>query len=110
MRTNPNGKGTPDDAVGKQFTKLFQKLELKRPGVSFYALRHTFETIGGESRNQVAVDHIMGHARGDMAHDVYREHISDERLRAVTELVHNWPWPDHAVENAPFDSDNHQKE
>jgi hypothetical protein len=54
-----------------------------------YGLRRTFETIGGESRDQVAVDVIMGHARGDMA-SVYRERISDERLRAVVEHVRQW--------------------
>jgi integrase len=60
---------------------------LHRPGLGYYALRHTFETIGGDSRDQVAVDHIMGHAREDMA-SVYRERIDDARLLAVTEL--NW--------------------
>jgi hypothetical protein len=38
-----------------------------RKGVGLYALRHVFETIGGQSRDQVAVDAIMGHQRGDMA-------------------------------------------
>jgi hypothetical protein len=54
-------------------------------------LRHTFETIGGESRDQPAVDHIMGHApqANDMS-AVYREKISDERLRAVVQRVHTW--------------------
>ena len=56
-----------DDAVGKEFTKLVKALGLHRPGLSFYAIRHTFETIGGASRDQVAVDYIMGHARDDMA-------------------------------------------
>jgi integrase len=55
----------------------------------FYGLRHTFETVGGEAKDQPAVDHIMGHARDDMA-SVYRERISDERLRAVTDHVHAW--------------------
>ena len=56
---------------------------------NFYALRHTFETIGGEAKDQIAVDHIMGHARDDMA-SVYRERISDERLKAVSEHVRKW--------------------
>jgi len=84
-----NKTGTPDDAVGKEFTKLLQRLGLKRPGVSFYALRHTFETIAGESKDQVAVNAIMGHVDNSMA-GVYRERISDERLRAVTDCVHDW--------------------
>ena len=67
--------------------------KLYRKGRTFYSLRHTFETIGGESRDQVAVDHIMGHARDDMA-SLYRERISDERLRAVTDCVHTWLFGD----------------
>lgn len=63
--------------------KLYQK------GIGFYTLRHVFETIGGESRDQVAVDAIMGHERGDMA-SIYRERISDERLRNVVETVQTW--------------------
>ena len=82
-------KVNADDPVCKEFNKLLTKLKLKRPGLSFYALRHTFETIGGASRDQVAVDAIMGHSRDDMA-SVYRERISDERLKAVTDHVHQW--------------------
>ena len=78
-----------DDPVGKEFAKLLVTLKLKRPGLSFYALRHTFETSAGDSRDQVAVDAIMGHARDDMA-SVYRERIEDTRLLAVVECVHGW--------------------
>lgn len=84
-----NKTGTPDDAVGKEFTKLLKSLGVKRKGVSFYALRHTFETIGGESRDQVAVNAIMGHVDESMA-GLYRERISDERLEAVTDTVRGW--------------------
>jgi integrase len=87
VRTNENG--TSIDSVGWEFRKLLQRLELKRPKIGFYAMRHTFETIGGDAKDQIAVDHIMGHARDDMA-TVYRERISDERLRAVTEHVRTW--------------------
>jgi len=71
------------------FRLLVQALGLHRNGLGLYTLRHVFETIGGDSRDQVAVDHIMGHSRGDMA-SVYRERISDARLRAVVEHVRNW--------------------
>ena len=63
--------------------------KLYRKGRGFYTLRHVFETIGGESCDQVAVDAIMGHERGDMA-SVYRERISDDRLRNVVNYVHEW--------------------
>jgi integrase len=81
-----------DNPVTKEMAKLLHETGLKRPGLSFYALRHTFETVAGESRDQVAVDHIMGHARDDMA-SVYRERISDERLEAVVEQVRRWLFP-----------------
>ena len=80
-----------DDPVAKEATKLLKDLDLHRPGLGFYALRHTFETVGGESRDQVAVDAIMGHApRSDDMSATYRERISDERLRAVADHVHGW--------------------
>jgi integrase len=75
--------------VSRATTTLLEQLGLHRPGIGFYTLRHTFETVGGESRDQVAVDHIMGHVRDDMA-SVYREKISDERLRAVADHVRAW--------------------
>lgn len=81
-----------DGPLSKEMAKLLTTLGMKRRGLSFYALRHTFETIGGEARDQVAVDHVMGHARDDMA-SLYRERISDERLKAVVEHVHDWLFP-----------------
>jgi integrase len=78
-----------DDPVCKEFTKLLKTLGLHRPGLGFYGIRHSLATIGGDSRDQVAVDHIMGHARDDMA-SVYRERIDDDRLKAVTDHVRRW--------------------
>ena len=82
-------KENSDRPISKETAKLLKKLRIHRPGLGFYALRHTFETIGGESIDQVAVDHIMGHSRDDMA-SVYRERISDDRLLAVVEHVRQW--------------------
>jgi integrase len=91
--SEPDEKGkvhkNADDPVCKEFNKLLVALKLKRPGLSFYCLRRGFETIGGGSRDQVAVDAVMGHARDDMA-SVYRERIDDARLVAVTEHVRSW--------------------
>jgi integrase len=71
------------------FRRLVRALGIHRPGLGLYTLCHVFETIGGDSRDQVAVDAIMGHSRGDMA-SVYRERISDDRLRAVVDHVGTW--------------------
>ncbi len=82
-------KGTHDNPISKEFRKLTDKTKVHRPGLTFYALRHTFETVAGESLDQVAVDHIMGHIRDDMA-SVYREKISDKRLSSVSAHVRKW--------------------
>jgi integrase len=86
--------------VAGEMAKLLQRTTVKRsekeqsvyrPGLSFYALRHTFQTIGDEARDPVAVQAVMGHApyANDMA-TVYRERISDDRLRAVVDHVRTW--------------------
>jgi integrase len=82
-------KTKQDDAIAKETAKLLCLLEFKRKGVGFYALRHTFETIAGGSKDQVAVDHIMGHIDDSMA-EVYREVIEDDRLQAVVDHVRDW--------------------
>jgi integrase len=84
----PWAKEDWDNLIRNEMRKLLDSLAIKGQR-TFYALRHTFETIGGEAKDQPAVDAIMGHIREDMA-SVYRERISDERLRAVTDRVHAW--------------------
>jgi integrase len=77
--------------ISKEFAKLLKTLGFDRPGLGFYALRHTFETIGGESGDQAAVDYIMGHAphANDMS-AVYRERMNDKRLFKVAKHVRRW--------------------
>jgi integrase len=82
-------KANVDNPVTKETRKLLDELGLHRPGLGFYALRHTFETVAGESKDQVAVDSIMGHTDPSMA-AAYRERISDERLVAVSNHVRDW--------------------
>jgi len=76
------------DALSQAFAKLLKGLGINSHR-NFYTLRHNFETIAGDSKDQVAVNSIMGHVDTSMA-GVYRERISDERLRAVTEHVRSW--------------------
>jgi integrase len=96
VRTQKQEDGTIkvrcDDSVSKETRKVMAKLRLNGHR-SFYALRHSFRTIADESRDQPAVDFVMGHARDDMA-SVYRERIDDSRLIAVSEHVRHWLFGD----------------
>lgn len=95
--------------ITKEFRKLIDRVDateideakksrrkpaakIYRRGIGFYALRHTFETIGGESLDQVAVNAIMAHVDNSMAAE-YRERIGDDRLRAVADRIRVWLFP-----------------
>jgi integrase len=71
---------------------------MKRVGVngnrSFYTLRHVLQTIGDESGDFVAVKTIMGHSFAKDISSVYRERISDQRLRKVVGVVRDWLFGD----------------
>ncbi|MBL9165817.1 MAG: tyrosine-type recombinase/integrase [Planctomycetaceae bacterium] len=85
----PWAKETNDNPITKEMRKLLDRLSLHRPGIGFYALRHTFETIAGECKDQVAVNAIMGHADASMAAH-YRERIGNERLIEASDSVRRW--------------------
>jgi integrase len=84
---------TVDNPISKETAKLLLGLGINgRKGRGFYTLRHVFQTIGDQSGDFIAVRAIMGHADSDIsAH--YRERISDERLKRVTEHVRGWLLP-----------------
>jgi integrase len=83
-------KDDRDNPVSKETSKLLKALGVNgRKGLGFYTLRHTFRTVADESKDQPAVDFVMGHEVPHMS-AVYRETISDERLRAVADHVHAW--------------------
>ena len=91
-RERENKSAVTIDAVQLEFGKLLVALKLKRRGLGFYALRHTFRTVADRTKDKPAIDHIMGHARDDMA-SLYRERIEDDRLKAVVNVVRMWLWP-----------------
>ena len=79
-----------NEGIVRDVAKLLHKLEIngrKHPG--FYSLRHTFRTIGEETRDFPAVQLAMGHSNNTMASH-YRERISDDRLEAVAGHVRKW--------------------
>jgi len=77
------------DSLGREFTTLARRVGVARPGVSFYSLRHCFETVSGDACDQVATNLVMGHADGTMAAN-YRHGIGDDRLIVVADHVHRW--------------------
>ena len=90
-RERPKGSAVFFDAIGWEFRKLLTGLNLKRTD-SFYNLRHTFRTVADESKDQPAIDFLVGHTSESMASH-YRERIGDDRLRAVVAVVRAWLWP-----------------
>ena len=78
-----------ENPISYEFGKLLRKLGISGRRLGFYALRHTFRTIADEAKDQPAADYIMGHEVAHMS-SVYREGISDERLRAVVDHAHAW--------------------
>ncbi|MBP3958441.1 hypothetical protein J8F10_24600 [Gemmata sp. G18] len=86
----PWAKDSADQTLAKEFGKLLRSLKLGgRTGLGFYTLRHTFRTVADEAKDQPAVDYVMAHESGHMSSH-YRETISDERLRAVSDFVRKW--------------------
>jgi integrase len=84
----PWAKDVADSPVTKETRKLLDKLGING-GRNYYTLRHTFRTVADEAKDQPATDFIMGHEVPHMS-AVYRETISDARLRAVVDHVHKW--------------------
>ena len=82
-------EGGRRDAVTGEFAKFKKACGCDRKGVGFYSFRHMCETIGGNVNDQVAVDHIMGHADESMA-AVYRERVFDARIKKVCQHVREW--------------------
>jgi integrase len=97
----PWHKDSNDHTLAKEYAKLLHELGINgRKGLGFYTLRHTYRTVADESKDQAAVDYSMGHEVPHMS-AVYRETISDERLRAVADHVRAWLFPPTPLAAAP---------
>jgi len=88
---------TANGPLSMEFRDLLKSLGLYEKGRTFYSLRRGFQTIGEEAE-PIATSHIMGHIPADMA-SVYRQSISDERLKKVTDHVHDWLFENMACRN-----------
>lgn len=79
------GNSWSGTAVAHQFSKVRSEGSKR----TFYDLRRTFQTIGDNSKDPVAVKAIMGHIDGSMS-GVYRQLVPDDRLEAVSNTVYKW--------------------
>lgn len=87
---------TAIDSIAGEFGKVVRKLQINgRTARNFYTLRRQFEIIAGGSKDQVAVDQIMGHVDNSMAGVYRQDQIEDDRLVAVVEHVHSWLYGSH---------------
>jgi integrase len=81
--------------IAKTILWFLRKTKIERPGLTFYCLRHTFQTVAKGVRDLSAVQAIMGHAAsGSDMSARYRERVDDARLLAVTEHVRKWLFGD----------------
>lgn len=88
------GESYYDDEASYRVSQEFddvRKLTSVSDARTFYDFRRTFQTIGENSRDIIAVRSIMGHApaTNDMS-AIYRQRIDDERLTAVVNVVRAW--------------------
>jgi integrase len=84
-------KVTHVDRLGDWFDELLAEKKLKRRGIGFYTLRHTFRTWADETNDQHAIHVVMGHAIPGMS-GIYVEEIGVERLRRVVAHVRSKLW------------------
>lgn len=80
-----------DAPVTNKFRRWCKDLGVYKRGRGLYGLRHTVQTLGEESGDHVATAAILGHIadENDMS-AVYRERVSDVRLRKVTDYIRRW--------------------
>ena len=90
--------------------ELMKTAGIHRAGLGFYTMRHTFRTVADAVRDNTATRMIMGHADGSID-AVYREHIDDSRLQAVTDHVREWLYGgvDKPVDKAPHGTANEKQ-
>lgn len=99
VRTEQIGaKVVTKDSIAVRFRRLLDSVCLlgestkgtmskQRPGMGFYALRHTFATYANEIRDSDARLHLMGRALPGIDGDAYIEELFLPRLKIVTDHV-----------------------
>ncbi len=81
--------GSTSHPLTQAFNRLKEQAKIIKPGVGHYALRHTFETVSSDAKDQQATDYVMGHLDASMAGN-YRHGIDPARVKAVCQHVRQW--------------------
>ena len=81
--------GSTNRPLQLAFGKIKKEVGIEKKGVGHYSLRHVFETVSGDLRDQQATNYVMGHDDPSMA-AVYREGIDPARVKAVCQYVRKW--------------------
>jgi integrase len=79
--------------VSQEFKKVAKAAGITGKNKSFYILRHTFQQVGDGTKDFIAVKCLMGHMDGTISDEYRGGPIPDERLKAVTDHVHDWLFP-----------------
>jgi integrase len=98
-RMSDDGKYMSVNNLTLTFGRLLRRAAIHKSGHNFYSLRRTFETVASSTKDQVAIDMIMGHDDSSMA-AVYRQGIEESRLRDVVRHVREWLYPERIRELA----------
>jgi integrase len=88
-RSFVGGKSDRANQVSVFIRKLMIDVGVHQQGFGAYTARHVFRTVADGSKDQPAIDFIMGHADDSMA-DNYRQSIDNKRLISVSDHVRLW--------------------
>jgi integrase len=85
--------------LSRELGNTMVRAGMSRDDADFYDLRRTCASIGVQVKDDDAVRTILGHKRPstDMLGVYNRLGVSEDRLRAVTDHVHNWLFKDAAT-------------
>jgi integrase len=94
---------TRSNSISLTFGRMVAELEEKGmpKGLTFYRLRHTFETLGAAARDKAALDLAMGHKAPGMGAHYDHSILPLKRLKRLSKRVYSSLWPRPEGERKP---------
>lgn len=99
------GQGYKAENLSRDLKNALERAGFGREG-RFYDLRRTCSSIGMRVKDDDAMRTIMGHTRhSDDMLAVYNQlSVSDDRLLAVTQYIHDWLWGESVAQTPAVDA------